>query len=735
MKRSLVSVLLVLSLLFSCLVPGFAEAPEAVTATAEEIQKYGNVVLSVKATELLGAGYAYGDIVTVTVGEASYDMPLGSNYADVDQGSMICRAVHSEAEGTDYVLIAVNMGDFATSAGIAAKTKLEEDPGYRWDYLMSEPVELTISMKEKGGYYDEYVMRQLSRSLERTDYPDLTDAEFANFRPVTTAGIGEGRLYRSSSPVNPEIARNVQAMAAAEAAGIRTVVNLADAEAVMTAYEGYAGSYYSALDVIALNLGVDFSAEEFKAGLADGFRFIASHDAPYLIHCNEGKDRAGFTSAVLECLMGASVQEVVADYMVTFYNFYGVADGTDQYNAIASSNIVKSLAAAFGVADLYSADLAGEAEDYLTEIGMTADEIAALKAALGPDGAQGSDEVSMTGKVTEIEKYGHALLDITIADFENAGFALGDVVTVTAGTYSGDMPFFNGYYVDRGDYMVRAYPGHEFIAVCINYGKFAETAGIGVGDNVTITLKEKAGALTVQEINSLVYTNVREDYASDEVFANFRPVVMGGIAEGRLYRSASPVNNENNRAAYANVLAETAGVKAVMNMADTGEELAGYFAQADFASAYYRGLSEAGAVIALGMPVNFASEEFAANIARGLTFLSGQEPPYLIHCNEGKDRAGFASMLLEALMGADRDEIIADYMLSYVNYYHLDPEKDAEKYRMIAEKNVCEMLRAVAGLEKGAPLEGVDLAAAARSYLIAGGMTEESLDALTARLR
>ena len=228
-------------------------------------------------------------------------------------------------------------------------------------------------------------MRQLFRSLERGDYPDLTDSEFANFRPVTTTGMGKGILYRSSSPVNPEINRSAQATAAAEAAGIRTVMNLADAESTLASYEGYEGSWYSTLNVIPLNLGVDFVADDFRSGLAEGFRFIASHEGPYLVHCNEGKDRAGFASAILECLMGATAEEVVADYMVTYYNYYGVADGTDQYNVIASSNIVKSLSTAFGVDDFYSVDLAKEAEEYLEDIGMTEDEIASLKAALCPN--------------------------------------------------------------------------------------------------------------------------------------------------------------------------------------------------------------------------------------------------------------------------------------------------------------------------------------------------------------
>ena len=89
-------------------------------------------------------------------------------------------------------------------------------------------------------------------------------------------------------------------------------------------YEDYAQTYYSGLDIIPLDLVVDFSSDSFREGLAKGFRFMISHDAPYLIHCTMGKDRAGFTSAVLECLMGASAEEVVADYMVSYYNYYGI---------------------------------------------------------------------------------------------------------------------------------------------------------------------------------------------------------------------------------------------------------------------------------------------------------------------------------------------------------------------------------------------------------------------------
>ena len=81
---------------------------EETPITVTEIQKYGNLVLSVPGSELMSRGYAYGDVVTVTLNGQEYDMPVGSNYSDVDQGSMICRVVVKPDLGEDYVVLAIN---------------------------------------------------------------------------------------------------------------------------------------------------------------------------------------------------------------------------------------------------------------------------------------------------------------------------------------------------------------------------------------------------------------------------------------------------------------------------------------------------------------------------------------------------------------------------------------------------------------------------------------------------
>ena len=70
--------------------------------------------------------------------------------------------------------------------------------------------------------------------------------------------------------------------------------------------------------------------------------------------------------------------------MVTYYNYYGVEEGSEKYNAVVNNNLIKVLNATFKVDDVYTADLVAEAEAFLVEdAGLTADEVAALKVKLG----------------------------------------------------------------------------------------------------------------------------------------------------------------------------------------------------------------------------------------------------------------------------------------------------------------------------------------------------------------
>ena len=336
--------------------------------------------------------------------------------------------------------------------------------------------------------------------------------------------------------------------------------------------------------------------------------------------------------------------------------------------------------------------------------------------------------------VIEIEKYGHAVLDISVSAFADAGYAPGDVVRVCFASYEAEMPYFDGYYSMPGTAMLRGVTPEANIAVCINYGKFAETSGVKIGDEATIALAEKAGALDIQEICSLWYSDDRADYPDDAAFANFRSVTAGSIGSGKLYRTASPINNKACRAGYANDFIKAAGVATVLNLSDSAEDIEEMFEAEDFHSEYYRSLYEAGKVAVLDLAADFYSEGFAASVAEGLTFLAQQEAPYAIHCLEGKDRAGIVAALLEALMGAELNEIMDDYMLSYYNYYGITEEKEPERYQTILDINLLPILCHVAGVEESGELMQLDLQAAAAQYLLNAGMAEEDIAALKEKL-
>ena len=357
----------------------------------------------------------------------------------------------------------------------------------------------------------------------------------------------------------------------------------------------------------------------------------------------------------------------------------------------------------------------------------------------------------LTGCAIQHElEFGGVYIEIKIDDFNKLGFQYGDSVNVefSNGYKLEDLPYYNGYYVDAGEALLIAYPGYDFIKAAINYGAdLWEEGALYAGKKedlfqkalldehctASVFLKERGKYLDVQQARDIHYYDERERYPSDEVFANFRNVFPGNIKEGVLYRSASPCDNQHNRAPYVDRLMKEAGVQCILNLSDNDAKIEKYMAKDDFNSPYFKSLYEAGSVIPLAMAMNFVADDFRVKIADGFTRMAEKEGPYLVHCTEGKDRTGFILMLLEALMGASYQEIVDDYMLTYDNYYEITETKDKAKYDVILEKNLLAMMYTVAG-SADVDLKTADLASAARNYLKGCGMTEEAIDALIARL-
>ena len=395
MKRYLLIIsLIVLALCFtvSCATKvttePVVEEVKALESSVNDIQKYGNLVLSITKSDMDSIGAEYGDVFTISLGDETLEAPYCTSYSDVDLGNLVLR------NDGDIMILAINMGDFASTYGIATKVT-NPDKTYEWVFEEGkklEDVTLSLVLSGKGEYRDQYLIHQLSRTNDRNDYS--SDAVFANFREIKGGNLGSYALYRSSSPVNNEIGRAKYADKLAEESKINTVMNLADSSDAVEGYfkeEGFASPYYKSLyengQVIALNMGVSFKTREFQAALVEGLTFLSKSEGPYLIHCNEGKDRAGFTSALLSALMGLSYDEIAADYMTSYENYYHVEKGTEQYEAVKRSNIDSMLSFIAGVEadNLSNVDLSAKAEEFLLAIGMEKANIDTLKSKLSKD--------------------------------------------------------------------------------------------------------------------------------------------------------------------------------------------------------------------------------------------------------------------------------------------------------------------------------------------------------------
>ena len=337
-----------------------------------EIFNLGRVNIDVVADSFL-TRFHYGDVVTVMIaGYDTVDVPVVANYSDAFPGEFFLYV----SEGLNAIDLEARYGQMAEVIGLGRDSKF--------------PIDVVVQMKEKGGYVDHLEnLKSLTLAYSPESYPDLSIEEFANFRMVRTTGMGEGVLYRSSSPIDPSIYRNAIADSLAALAGVKTFLNLADDKRYAEEYNGFAESYYATQNVVYLTVDPTFANTLFKEGLVKGLRYMIEHDGPYLVHCTYGMDRTGFTIAVLEALMGATADEIKADYATTHKNFYNVVDGkhvdlTTKQIELLQAIIVRLMQNAYKTEDVYisdfeNADLSAATERYLLALGMEKSEIEALK--------------------------------------------------------------------------------------------------------------------------------------------------------------------------------------------------------------------------------------------------------------------------------------------------------------------------------------------------------------------
>ena len=343
------------------------------------------------------------------------------------------------------------------------------------------------------------------------------------------------------------------------------------------------------------------------------------------------------------------------------------------------------------------------------------------------DDDEGNKEPTITGKITSYNEFGAAMLDFTEADMTEAGFTLGDVISITVDDIVLIMPYYDGYYTRNGEYLCVAYPTYPSICFTANnIGLPEELTGLE-GHTVVIKMVEKGGRLDVQTALSMSYTLDRKDYPdfTDEQFANARTSKGGRLASGVLHRSSSPFCDDINRAYYVSEYMESEKVKTVLNLADTEEKMKSY----DMPP-YSRQLWEEGNVILCPLKADPTADDFNKRLIAALKELPSRPAPYIVHCMEGKDRTGYVCALLEGLCGATYEEIVDDYLITYNNFFHLNPGNSPELCNTLVSLRLNTCLMYYAGVSDEAQLPNVDYAKAFSAYLLSHGMNHQQLDAL-----
>ena len=330
------------------------------------------------------------------------------------------------------------------------------------------------------------------------------------------------------------------------------------------------------------------------------------------------------------------------------------------------------------------------------------------------------------------DEFGGAYIDISIENFNKKGFAFGDSVSLTFTTGSNkvvydDLGYYSGYYVPAGQELLVGYKGYDYIKCCINYGEdLYAKHNFDESTKVTIKVNEAGKYKAVEETLSISYSDKRDEYESDEQFANFREITVGNIKPGKLYRGASPLDNTRKRANIVSSLLEKNGIKYNIDLADKLENI--YSQEKYVITPYMQSLIDGNNAIFLGMAAAYKADDFSIKMKRMFLSMLNNEGPYYIHCLEGKDRTGYVCMVIEALCGASYDELIDDYFITYKNYYGI--EKGSEKYNVIKSMHIDEMIRYVFSFDNSTTLLGAGYYSKARAYLENIGLTDSQIDAL-----
>ena len=126
--------------------------------------------------------------------------------------------------------------------------------------------------------------------------------------------------------------------------------------------------------------------EDARAGLATALSVIAdSAAAPVVVHCMAGKDRTGVVCALVLALLGVSDDDIATDYALTQLSMESLTAYLRVHNPVAIEGNDHMFDSPSEAMLLFLADLRdrhGSVADFVREIGLSDEQIAAMRAHL-----------------------------------------------------------------------------------------------------------------------------------------------------------------------------------------------------------------------------------------------------------------------------------------------------------------------------------------------------------------
>ncbi|MBP5261276.1 MAG: tyrosine-protein phosphatase [Clostridiales bacterium] len=241
---------------------------------------------------------------------------------------------------------------------------------------------LTITLDERGRYREDYEAYNLDPDLVK--WEGQTDEEFINSREITAGNIRPGILYRGASPFDTTFNRTDLMDRFIRDNNIQFIFDLADDNDKIRGLEGLPENTSRMINenrVYGCYFGIDYADPVSMAAFGEGLKTMMDHEGPYLIHCSLGRDRTGILCAIIEALCGATYDEIVDDYMLSYRDLHHIDmdPSSLQYN-LFKQRLLDKLEEALQVDQdsIATADLQSASHDYLIRCGMTEEEVARL---------------------------------------------------------------------------------------------------------------------------------------------------------------------------------------------------------------------------------------------------------------------------------------------------------------------------------------------------------------------